>query len=99
MNRIDRKVNGVCCIINNTTTDSYSKVIDEVDDLKKVESGTIGEERPRDYDEIRLRQVSPMAAEALRDLSTVKQPGEQPSNVCNHCIILCIFFLPLSLNF
>lgn len=46
---------------------------------KAIEGGLL-----RGHDQVRLRQAGSMAAEALRDLATVQQPGKQPSNVCHH---------------
>lgn len=39
------------------------------------------------HDQVRLRQASSMAAEAIHDLPTTEQPGKQPSNVCHHCTL------------
>lgn len=54
-------------------------------DSEKLES--IEGELLHGHDQVRLRQASSMAAEAIHDFPTAEQPGKQPSNVCHHCTL------------
>lgn len=68
--------------------DSYfGHGLSEKGDSEKLESKAIEGRLLRGHDQVRLRQASSMAAEALHDLATVEQPGKQSSNVCHHCTL------------